>query len=253
MVEARSIKKSFGDHEVLRDITFSVEPNSIVGLIGPSGGGKSTLLKIMGLVDAPDEGEFLVDSLDHRRIGLMFQEGALFDSLTVFENVAFPLIDGIPVRSLNNEKRQEIAGRVYEILEKVGLADAGLKVPAQLSGGMRRRASLARALINRPELLLLDDPTCGLDPIASSVIMNLILELHEERKPTTIIVSHDLRRLIPAVDSVLALFHGRIVFHDTLEEIRNQQGTELWNFVDCRFDLDGTEWKGPTDKGAGAQ
>ena len=111
-------------------------------------------------------------------------------------------------------------------------------MPAQLSGGMRRRVSLARALVSRPRLVLLDDPTCGLDPVASSVIMNLIVELHREYQPTTIMVSQDLRRLFPAVDKIFGLFDGKISFAGTLEQLKKTDNTRLRTFASCRYDLD---------------
>jgi phospholipid/cholesterol/gamma-HCH transport system ATP-binding protein len=126
---------------------------------------------------------------------------------------------------------------VSYILARVGLTKAAYKMPGQLSGGMRRRVSLARALVARPKILLLDDPTSGLDPVASSVIMDLIAELHNEYKPTTFLVSHDLRRLLPVVERILALFEGTIVFDGTLGDLANSAPSFVRSFVSCRYEL----------------
>lgn len=233
------IKKSFGQKPVLTGATLEVEGPSIIGLIGPSGGGKSILLKIIGSVVRADSGVVKISDGKACSVSLMFQEGALFDSLNVFDNIAFPLVNGkVPAVNLPSHIRDEVKDKVSEILSRVGLLKAASKMPAQLSGGMRRRVSLARALVTRPKLVLLDDPTCGLDPVASNVIMNLIVELHKEYLPTTIMVSQDLRRLFPVVEKIFALFDGKITFNGTLDQLKNSDDTRLRTFASCRYDLD---------------
>lgn len=238
MLRIDSISRSFGKKSVLRDVSFEIPPGSIVGLIGPGGGGKSTLMKIMGGTARSDGGTVCGVGRGANSVSLMFQEGALFDSLNVFDNVAFPLVDGrVPTVILPYKRQVEVHQKVEMVLARVGLSAAALKMPGQLSGGMRRRVSLARALVGQPDLVLLDDPTSGLDPIASSVIMKFIVELHHDYKPTTIMVSHDLRRLIPVVDIILALFDGQIRFKGTVEELKKSNCEELRRFVACRYDL----------------
>lgn len=239
MLKICDLYRSFGGKHVLRGTTFSIPQGSIVGLIGPSGGGKSVLLKIIADTCRLDKGEVCLGGMSRKDVALLFQEGALFDSLSVYDNVAFPLVNGkVPTSSLPREIREEVCEKVADILARVGLTRAAYKMPAQLSGGMRKRVSLARALVSRPKLVLLDDPTSGLDPVASSVIMNLIVELQAEYKPTALIVSHDLRRLLPVVDQVVALFDGGVIFQGTLEELRACPKPQLRGFVSCRFDLD---------------
>lgn len=172
----------------------------------------------------------------------MFQEGALFDSLTVLDNVAFPLVDGfVPVSSLARSQRQSVTEKVEQILLRVGLEHAAHKMPAQLSGGMRRRVSLARALVDCPKLVLLDDPTCGLDPVASSVIMELIVQLHEELGATMLLVSHDLRRLLPIVSQLLVLQDGTIQFNGPPSELVEKASEPIKRFIACRYDLYGSQ------------
>ncbi|RIL10792.1 MAG: ABC transporter ATP-binding protein [Proteobacteria bacterium] len=238
MLRVENVSRSFGNKSILRDVTFELPLSSVTGLIGPGAGGKSTLLKIIAHVARSDSGHVRFNNENHYEVSLMFQEGALFDSLSVFDNVAFPLVSGkVPIYLLGKRRKEEVAERVSNVLARVGLSRAAHKIPAQLSGGMRRRVSLARALVARPKLLLLDDPTCGLDPVASSVIMDLILELHREYKPTILLVSHDLRRLLPVVDVVLALFEGRVGFLGCLSELRGIESPMIRRFVECRYDL----------------
>jgi phospholipid/cholesterol/gamma-HCH transport system ATP-binding protein len=233
------IQRSFEGKRVLRGVSFALKPGSINGLIGPSGGGKSVLLKIIANTCRTDAGIVMLDGgCTFGDVGLMFQEGALFDSLSVYDNVAFPLVGGkVPTTSLRKEEREYVCGKVREILGRVGLTRAANKMPGQISGGMRRRVSLARALVARPKILLLDDPTSGLDPVASSVIMDLIVELHSEYKPTTVLVSHDLRRLLPAIDRVLALFDGTVVFDGSIKELTIGAPSFVRSFVACRYEL----------------
>lgn len=238
MIRVSNITKSFGRKEVLRGVSFDIAQSAMVGLIGPSGAGKSILLKILARVVRPHDGSVELDAVQGESVSLMFQEGALFDSLNVIDNVAFPLVQGrVPTFTLARRKQKEVHEKVAAILERVGLLKAAYKMPAQLSGGMRRRVSLARALVARPNLVLLDDPTCGLDPVASSVIVELIREMHKEYQPTVLVVSHDLRRLVPMVDSMLALFDGRICFSGTLPELERSNDSALRHFVSCRYDL----------------
>ena len=256
----------YGDNPVLSGVSFNLERGKIYGVIGPSGGGKSTLLKLIGGLLSPDSGRVSCPSCTH---GFMFQEGALFDSMSVLDNVGFPLVAGrVPVAKLPYPLNEEVTQAVLQILERVGLRSAWQKVPAQLSGGMRRRVALARALVAAPGLALLDDPTSGLDPVASRVIMDLVQELHNEplgqqrpvkkegreestRQPensvlaanevsyvskrTTFVASHDLRRLFPIVDEVLALFNGTLAFQGTVEELLVSAPEDVRYFVSCRY------------------
>lgn len=238
MLKVENLTKSFPSKQLLNGVSFELEAGTITGLIGPGNGGKSILLKILGGVSKKDTGEIDYGRTRDKGVSLMFQEGALFDSINVFDNVAFPLVHGrVPAYILPKKLFGETREQVEYILARVGLSDAAGKMPAQLSGGMRRRVSLARALVSRPGLLLLDDPTCGLDPVASSVIMDLIVELQDEYKPTTIVVSQDLRRLLPVVESILALFDGKIRFSGNLTQLREFDCPNVRRFVSCRYDF----------------
>jgi phospholipid/cholesterol/gamma-HCH transport system ATP-binding protein len=239
VLKVTSISRTFADRLVLGDVNFSLKPASINALIGPSGGGKSILLKIIAGTCRADRGWVTFPTgCSFHDVGLMFQEGALFDSYSVYDNVAFPLVRGrVPTTGLSRAMRQEVCSKVGDILDRVGLLRAAYKMPGQLSGGMRRRVSLARALVARPKILLLDDPTSGLDPVASSVIMKLIVDLHNEYKPTTVLVSHDLRRLLPAVERILGLFDGSINFDGTLSDLALSAPAVVRSFVSCRYEL----------------
>ncbi len=237
-LQVSDVWRAFPPRHVLSGVSFDVGAGEIVGIIGPSGCGKSLLIKIIGQIVKADAGVVRFGGEEHFPVSLMFQEGALFDSLNVLDNVAFPLTNGkVPHVLLPHAERERVRATVFEALHRVGLEHAALKMPAQLSGGMRRRVSLARALVARPSVLLLDDPTCGLDPVASSVIMNLIGEIHREYRPTVLIVSHDLRRLFPLVLRVYALFDGRISFIGAPSEIAQRGDAVLQRFVSARYDL----------------
>ena len=238
VLEASGLLQQFGSLRVLSGVDLKLCRGEIVGLIGPSGGGKSVLLKMLSNVLQPTEGEVRRYLSDEGSVSFMFQEGALFDSVSVLDNIAFPLVQGrVPSSTLKTEEKIMLSGKVGAILKKVGLFRHGHKYPAQLSGGMRRRVSLARALVNEPEVALLDDPTSGLDPVASSVIMALIESLHQSLGTSMILVSHDLRRLLPICSRIIALFNGQIVFDGTLQELRSDASMEVKRFVSCRFDL----------------
>ncbi len=234
-LSAKNITKKFSENIVLADLSISLEASKIYGLIGPSGSGKSVLLKTLAGIYPPDGGTI---TSNYKTISLMFQEGALFDSMSILDNVAFPLVNGsVPVSNLPSHQRTKVGEQVSYILERVGLLNAAHKMPSQISGGMRKRASLARALVARPDVVFLDDPTSGLDPVSSNVIMKLITDLHSEYKPTMILVSHDLRRLLPQVERIFAMFKGKIIFEDDLDNLRKVEQGSLRDFVSCRFDL----------------
>ncbi|MCC6954077.1 MAG: ATP-binding cassette domain-containing protein [Deltaproteobacteria bacterium] len=255
MLKVSRVSKAFDGRAVLRDVSFELAAGEQTGIVGPSGGGKSVLLKILGNVLEPDQGSVELSrtsgaSGGSRSVGFLFQEGALFDSQSVIENVAFPLlVSRDEVEEGSSEQgslqgtmsRSDVFERAYTILDEVGLGDAYRKHPGQLSGGMRRRVGIARALVTRPELLLLDDPTGGLDPVAASVIMDLIGELHAAYQPTVLIVSHDLRRLFPHVGRVLGLFNGRLALDCAPAQIAQTAAPEILRFLSTRFDFDSLE------------
>jgi len=240
IVSLEQVSVWFGDQPILNQISLSLKEGEFLGLIGPSGAGKSTLLKCIAGIVPISNGQVTIS--ENLRMSLMFQEGALFDSFSVFDNVCFPLVSGkVPASLLTQETKDRVAGTVTAILDRVGLAWAAHKMPNELSGGMKRRVSLARALVTSPHLALLDDPTSGLDPVASSIIMDLILEMQQELKSTIVVASHDLRRLIPRSTKLMCLWGGEVAFEGNMEDLCNQvtptaQHLAVQNFVHCRFE-----------------
>ena len=237
MITISNLKKSFAGVEVLKGASLEIKDGEVVALIGPSGEGKSVLLKhVVGLL-RPDSGHVVFGgndlySLSHRelvslrrRFGFLFQNGALFDSMTVFDNVAFPL------REIDGLDEQEVRQRVQRELDQVGLAGADDKFPAQLSGGMARRAALARALIRSPEIMLFDEPTTGLDPIIVHAIHAMIASTHRRYGFSGIIVSHDIPEVFSVVQKVAMLHEGVIRFFGTPEELFATDDTFLKSFI----------------------
>jgi len=213
VVRLDGVSMRFGDHLVLRDITLPVRRGETLLVIGESGCGKTVLLKLMVGLLRPTAGRILVegrDLADHspdemiqvrRRFGFLFQGAALFDSLRVYDNVAYPL------RALHSLKEAEIRGRVMERLKEVGLPDnAATKLPAELSGGMRKRVGLARALALDPEVMLYDEPTTGLDPVMTELINDLILQTRQRRPVTSVVVTHEMKTVRRVADRVVMLY-----------------------------------------------
>jgi phospholipid/cholesterol/gamma-HCH transport system ATP-binding protein len=225
MIEVEELHKSFDGAHVLRGASLSVGKGEILALIGRSGYGKSVLLKhVAGLMKA-DQGRVFVDDHDvsqlkgkallrlRNRLGFLFQSGALFDSMTIFDNIAFPL------REKTNLAERKIQEKVQSELEQVGLMGSEGKYPSQISGGMIKRASLARALVQEPEIMLFDEPTTGLDPLTGQTILNLIDSCHRRLGFTGIIVTHEIPKIFEIVNKVAMLHEGVIQFHGTPQEL----------------------------------
>jgi phospholipid/cholesterol/gamma-HCH transport system ATP-binding protein len=237
MIEVRDLKKSFGSHKVLDGISFEIDAGDSVVIIGGSGCGKSVLLKhLIGLIRA-DSGEVIIDddrlnTLDERRLlevrrkfGMLFQSAALFDSLSVAENISFVL------RRERKLSQKEINERVEEVLEMVELPGIQQKKPSELSGGMRKRVGLARAIIYKPEILLYDEPTTGLDPVVSDSIDQLIIRVRERLNITTVVVTHDTRSMRRVGQRILMMLNGKIYAAGTPEEIFSSQDPVVHRFV----------------------
>ena len=237
MIEVRQLHRSFGTKPILEDVSFRIERGESVAIIGRSGGGKSVLLKhLIGLL-TPDRGEVLIAGENivgmterellrvRRRFGMVFQGAALFDSMTVAENVAFPLQRE---RALTPAK---IAARVSEALAMVDLPGTETKRPSELSGGMRKRVGLARAIVYRPEILLYDEPTTGLDPIVSDSIDKLIIRVRDTLKVTTVVVTHDMRSARRVGTHILMLHNRRIYVSGSPDEIFNSPDPIVQQFI----------------------
>jgi len=232
-VEVRNLRKSFNDQEVLKDLNFKVEPGEIFVIMGPSGSGKSVLLKqIIGL-DLPDEGEILIngesiqspDVMEKYRMAMVFQSGALLNSLTVGENVGLYLAE-------HRLKPPEEIGRIVEKnLEIVGLKGTEEKMPSELSGGMKKRVAIARALIVEPQLILYDEPTSELDPLSAVVIGEEILKLNKRTHVTSIVVSHDRDLAFGVADRIAVIIEGAIVAIGTPDEVKANQFPEVQKFL----------------------
>jgi phospholipid/cholesterol/gamma-HCH transport system ATP-binding protein len=238
MIEIKNLHKSFGGNKVLRGIDLTINTGESIAIIGKSGCGKSVLLKhIVGLI-MPDEGDILVDGNSvtnlpkeklydiRKRFGFLFQGAALFDSMTVFENVSLPLVE-----NNYNFTGEEIERLVEEKLSLVGLPGTENLKPSELSGGMKKRVGLARALITNPEYILYDEPTTGLDPVTSDSIDELIKELNTKLNVTSIIVTHDMFSVKKTAERIAMIHEGKIYFSGDIEEMLGLNDPVIKNFV----------------------
>ncbi len=239
MIEAKGVVKRFGDRTILRGVDLTVEQGETLCIIGGSGCGKSTFLKcVIGLL-RPDEGRVTVDGLDiaemneetrigdyRRRFGYLFQEAALFDSMTVWENVTFGL------RYLTRTDPSKFRSIAKDKLALVGLKDIEDFKPAELSGGMKKRVGLARAIAAEPSYILYDEPTTGLDPIMSDVINDLILDLQKQLKVTSIVVTHDMKSAYKIASRIAMLHEGRVLESAPPEAIKRSENPYVHQFVE---------------------
>ena len=236
MIKIEGLWKSFGDTEVLRGLDLEIHDAETIVIIGRSGGGKSVLLKHLCGLLKPDKGKVLVDGVDivpldeqeitpiRKQFGFLFQSAALFDSMTLYDNVAFPLREG-------RRPEAEVHKRVEESLTIVDLLQAQDKKPAELSGGMRKRAGLARAVVANPKYVLYDEPTTGLDPIRADNINQLILRLHDQLHCTGVAVTHDMVSAYKIADRIAMLHEGTIHVVGTPEEIQATQDPIVKQFI----------------------
>ena len=236
-VQVRGLRKSFGKQEVLKGIDFEVQPGEIFVIMGPSGSGKSVLLKhIIGL-EPPDAGEILInaesiqseDISSKYRMALVFQSGALLNSLTVGENV------GLYLSEHRLKPQDEIERIVAEKLEVVGLKDAQDKLPSDLSGGMKKRVAIARALVIEPQLILYDEPTSELDPLSAIIIGEEILNLKQRIHVTSLVVSHDRDLAFGVADRIAVINEGRILAIGSPEEVRKNTDPLIHKFLHADF------------------
>ncbi len=237
MIEIINLCKSFNGHVVLDNLNLNINTGETTVVIGRSGCGKSVLLKhIIGLMK-PDSGQVLIDGKDVTKMdekelnamrlnfGMLFQGAALFDSLNVLENVGFNMIEH------TNSSTEQIKKRVEECLTLVGLKEIEDKKPAELSGGMRKRVGLARAICLRPQIMLYDEPTTGVDPIMGDSINDLIVELHNKLKVTAIAVTHDMTSAYRIANRIAMLYNGKIIASGTSEEIKNTRDPIVRQFI----------------------
>jgi phospholipid/cholesterol/gamma-HCH transport system ATP-binding protein len=238
VIEIENLSKSFGTNHVLRNFTMKVQAGKNLAILGKSGSGKSVLIKCIISLITPDEGLIKIfgedistydsDALDklRARIGFLFQSNALYDSMTVRENLEFPLR-----RHWNKAQREKGTERaVKEVLEDVGLAHTVDMMPAELSGGMRKRIALARTLILQPQIILYDEPTTGLDPITAREISHLIVQVQKKYNTTSIIISHDMNCINITANSVIMLIDGKMYAQDTITNLQRYEDPKIHEF-----------------------
>ncbi len=237
VVEISNLQKSFGSLEVLKDISLKLRKEENLVVLGKSGSGKSVLIKCLVGLLRPDSGSINVfgeevttlskEGLDsvRKKIGFLFQSGALYDSMTVRENLEFPL-----KRIKKDLKHEEVDAKVKEALENVGLPDTLDKMPSELSGGMRKRISLARTIIVDPEIILYDEPTTGLDPVTSDEISMLINDVQKKYKTASIIITHDIECVRTVADRIIMLKDGSVYKEGSLEDFENDTDPYIASF-----------------------
>ncbi len=231
------VRKAFGSQQVLDGVNLEIPEGKITFIIGPSGTGKSVLLKhITGLIK-PDSGHIYLDDVDipalsgykmteaRKQMGVLFQSAALFDSFNVFDNVAFPLVEHSKLT------KEEIAARVKEKLELVGLFDVERKMPNELSGGMRKRVGLARAIALNPRMIFYDEPTTGLDPLMVGQVNELIVNTNRAQSATSLVISHDIRAMMETADFAAIIHKGKIVCSGSPEEVAAYPDEFVQRFV----------------------
>ena len=240
--EISDLKKAFGEQEVLQGVDLNIKNGETLVILGQSGEGKSVLLKhLIGLM-LPDSGSIKVDGQEitglserklgsvRKKVGVLFQDGALFDSMTVAENVAFPL------REEGVKNPNELTEKVQEVLKVVGLDEHMGKMPVDISGGMRKRVALARAVVTHPQSVLYDEPTAGLDPIVADSIDHLIRQLAADFQITSVVVTHDMKSMNTVADRVAVLRYGKIYFLGTPAELNSTDDDSIQNFIHGRYE-----------------
>jgi phospholipid/cholesterol/gamma-HCH transport system ATP-binding protein len=237
MIEVKNLSKSFGQNVIWENVSFTIENNSVLAIIGRSGCGKSVLLKHLNALMEPNSGEILINGeniyklnyVQLRKVrqlfGVLFQGAALFDSINTFENVAFPL------RYFSDKTESEITKRVLECLDLVNLSDAGNKNTADLSGGMRKRVGLARAMVLEPRYLLYDEPTSGLDPETSDEINELILDTARKLNVTSVVITHDMHSVLNIADKAIFLDEKKLAWQGTIDEMKVSTNARLRSFI----------------------
>jgi phospholipid/cholesterol/gamma-HCH transport system ATP-binding protein len=237
MIQAVDVHRSFGRQQVLKGVNLRIPRGEILVIIGQSGSGKSVMLRLLIGLLRPNRGQVIIEDTDltqlsgrqldrvRERFGMLFQGGALFDSMTVFENVAFPL------REKTKLSKAEITAKAQNMLDSVGLGEMGYKFPAELSGGMKKRTALARALVTSPSIILFDEPTTGLDPILSRAIHQLIKDTHGAFGYTAIIVSHEIPEVFAIATRVAVLHEGKIIEEGTPEMILKSANPVIQQFI----------------------
>lgn len=243
MIKVRQLKIAFGAKEVLNDVNFDVMPGETLAIIGPSGTGKSTVIKVLTGLLQPTAGSVIIDNQEtnafteeewdglRKHMGVVFQYSALFDFLTVGENVAFGL------RRHFQLDEDEIQLRVGILLDLVGMPGTQSMLPSELSGGMKKRVGLARALAMQPQMVFYDEPTSGLDPVMTMTISRLIRKTQQKLGVSSVLVTHDMASAYYAADRIAMLYKGKIVQLGTVEEIKNSQNPVVKAFIN------GQEWK----------
>lgn len=225
-IEVRNLIKKFDDRVVINDISFKVADGEILAIVGFSGSGKSTVLKLISGLIPKDGGEIITSEGD---IAMVFQYSALFDSLNVFDNISFALRERKDLRKKFTEK--ELKEIVAQKLELVGLQGIENKFPSELSGGMQKRVSFARAIVTKPNTILYDEPTAGLDPMSSTLIEDYIVSLKHEINAASIVVTHQMSTITRTADRVIMLYDGKIVFEGTTDELLKQDNPYTKQFV----------------------
>lgn len=237
MIEIQHLGKRFDSHVVWNDVNLTIHDGETLAVIGKSGCGKSVLLKHLNALLNPDSGTVKVDGseifnlsyvelrLVRQKFGVLFQGAALFDSIDTFENVAFPL------RYFTRMSEKDIRTRVFDCLEMVNLANMGTKKTSELSGGMRKRVGLARAIVMQPRYLLYDEPTSGLDPVTSEEINDLIIHLKESLKITSVVITHDMHSVLRVADNVAFLDEQKLSWYGTLDQMRVAKHDRLEEFI----------------------
>jgi phospholipid/cholesterol/gamma-HCH transport system ATP-binding protein len=238
IVVLKDVRKSYGDAEILKGISLSAKRRETTVIIGGSGAGKTTLLRLIVALEPPTSGEIIVDGENfvgmtdqelnrvRKKFGMVYQYAALLDSITVLENVAFPLVEHTKL------KRKEIVEKVTETLKVLGLDETALtKFPSELSGGMRKRVGIARALMLEPKILVYDEPTSGLDPLTSRMVDDLIEDMRERFDVTSIVISHDIASCFRIAHQAILLIRGEIVARGTPDELVNGESEAARDFI----------------------
>lgn len=239
MIEVKNLNQRINNHHILKNINFKINKGETFVIIGTSGSGKTTLLKLLIGLLKPTEGSIILDNVDiskiseeefnkmRKHMGMVFQYSALFDSLSIFENIAFPL------KEMGEKDEGTMRDKALTTLNLVDLDNILDEMPDELSGGMKKRVGLARAIITNPTMLFYDEPSSGLDPVTSDKIDDLIVDLQKKLNVTSIVVTHDLKSAFYIADKIGMLYKGELIFNGTVEELKNSSDPRIIEFINA--------------------